>query len=114
MGKHCGYQGEGFISKASRLLIPDNPFGVNISQACKAHDYGWIERQDANKHSDIQLRDDILDSFYMHVNKKDWSEANKTLFFFLLGYPTAWVYFLGVRIGGIPVKIKVKIVEMRG
>jgi len=107
MGKHCGYQGKGFFAKLSRAVIPDKPLGVNIANCCACHDIGWDK--EANKRSDIKLKDDILDAFYIHANNKSWSEMNKTLFFYFAGYPTAYIYYLGVRIGGIPVKIKYRL-----
>ena len=105
MGKHCGYRGDGFGAKSSRFVIPDKVLGVDISNACKAHDRGWVE--EANKKADSQLFDDILDSFYMHGEKKtEWDEWQKTLFFFLAGYSVATTYYLGVRVGGVPIKVK--------
>ena len=68
-----------------------------------SHDRGRIK--EANKKADIKLKEDILDSFYIHAERQEWSEFRKHLFFVLLGYPTAWVYYIGVRIGGIPVKL---------
>lgn len=104
MGMHCGYSGDSFIAKVTRFIIPDRPFWVDISCDCELHDIG--SSVEFNKKADLKLKDDILDSFYNHVERKGWPEYQKTLFFFLLGYPTAYAYYIGVRIGGLPIKLK--------
>jgi hypothetical protein len=100
---YCGSQGLKIIS----FLVPDKPFGVNLVPACKKHDEAWSE--EANKKADLELFEDILDAFYIHAERKSWNKNIKNLFFYCLGYPTASLYFLGVRFGGIFYKINYKI-----
>jgi len=54
------------------------------------HDRGWTK--EANKHADLKLKKGIEDKFKL---------ANKPLEGKIVGF----IYFMGVRIGGIPLKI---------
>ena len=51
-----------------------------------------------SKKLDVQFREEILDLFYKYVEKKDWSEKQKTMFYFSIGYPTAYITYGMVRI----------------
>jgi hypothetical protein len=90
MGKHCGYQGNSLGARLSRKLIPDEPCGVDISECCKLHDKGWTI--EANKRADLKLKERIEDKFI---------QAGKPI----QGKVVSWIYYIGVRIGGIPDKL---------
>lgn len=90
MGKHCGYQGDSIAGRLSRAIIPDQPLGVDISECCRLHDRGWSE--EANKQADLRLKKGIEYKF---------KARNKPY----LGKLVGFIYYIGVRIGGVPVKI---------
>lgn len=90
MGKHCGYQGDSLGARLSRKVVPDEPCGVDISECCKLHDKGWT--LEANKRADLLLKSRIENKFIQAGKPKR-------------GKIVAWVYYIGVRIGGIPDKL---------
>lgn len=124
MGKHCGYQGKGFFAKLSRAVIPDQICGVYIGFHCRDHDISWDK--EANKRGDLALMNGIYEEFkkakslVLKYPKFSFKEMRFSIEAYILtsdfryfnevkeviGFFVSKSYYYGVRIGGIPPKIK--------
>ena len=80
----CGPSGEHWFFKTISALVPDKPFGVDISDICGCHDQSW--RHEPNKSGDVKLRNAI---------KARFEEQSKPKY---QAWITSWGYFTGVTV----------------